>query len=109
MKEWKAQTDDGRWFNEGEIPWEVIQPNVTHLEFNNNGQRLVLPKAESYLQGKSASADMATGKCSIESRFLGAIIGNTIVKIRINEVSNNISVEIEHVKPNNSICSSNIT
>lgn len=112
MKFWKAQLKDKTMVTEGDQGkiWDNIQKDVIALEFNNEGQIIKLPaNAESYIQGKSASGNLATGACSILSRYFGFQIGNSIVKVRINETTNHISVELTNVKPNNQPLSSKVT
>ena len=112
MKFWKAQLKDKTIVTEGDQgkTWDNIKKDVVALEFNNDGQVIKLPdNAESYIQGKSATGNLATGACSILSRYIGVQVGNSIVKIRINETTNHISVELTNVKPNNHSFSSKLT
>ena len=98
MKLWKAILKDGRCVieNPEKSNWLEISKDVVQLELNNNGQIIKLPTNMSeYIQGKSASADLSTGKCQIESRYLGWRLGNSIVRIRVNEKTNNISIEMD--------------
>lgn len=98
MKKWKAILKDGTPVEENtqKANWtpELAQ-TITHLELDNNGQIIKLPpNMKEYVQGKTASGDLISGKCQIESRFLGFKIGSNIVRIRVNEQTNNITVEI---------------
>ncbi len=94
MKFWRAQLKNGQWVNENEQKWDDIKNEVSYLELHNNGQCISLPKnADSYIQGKTASANMATGEICIESRFFGYVMRNNVVKIRICELTNNITIE----------------
>ena len=95
-KLWKAKLKDGSIIEETEPSnWDAIKDQVSYLELNNNGQIISLPKnCEKYIQGKTASSNILNGECIIESRYIGLKIGNNIMKIRVNEKNNNISVEI---------------
>lgn len=97
MRKWKAKLKDGSIIEENiQIPnWTQIKNNIVSLELDNNGQIIKLPSnMPEYIQGKTASGDLVSGKCTLESRFFGFRLGN-IVKIRINEKTNNITIEID--------------
>jgi hypothetical protein len=49
-----------------------------------------------YVQGKTASAFLNSDKIKIESRYIGIVLGNNIVKVRVNEKTNDISIEVEN-------------
>lgn len=100
MKKWLAKTSNGDSISEDDINWELIKDKVTSLCLSVDGQIIQLPDNMKYTQGKTASALLGSGKIEIESRFLGFQVGNKIVKIRVNEKNNNISIEVEH-DPNN--------
>ena len=98
MKKWKTILRDGTAVEEDtQNPnWPQIKDKVTSLELDNNGQIIKLPSNMSeYIQGKTACGDLFSGKCTLDSRFIGFKIGNNIVKIRVNEKTNNINIEIE--------------
>ena len=97
------------FLTEDDINWELIKDKAKSLSLNNDGQIITLPKECEYIQGKTASAIIGANKINIESRFIGFSCGNKIVKIRVDEKTNNISVEvvddpnhIHHSKPNKS-------
>lgn len=92
-----ATTTNKRLFIENQdVIWEDIKNDVVKLEFNNNGQIISLPTGMSeYIQAKTASADLGSKKVEIESRYLAFKLGNNIVRIRVDEKTNNISVEVE--------------
>ena len=78
------------------VKWDDIKDNVSKLEFNNNGQIISLPSNMSeYIQAKTASADLNGENVQIESRYFAFKLGNNIVRIRVDDKTNNISVEIE--------------
>ena len=98
MRKWKAILKDGSIIEEDiQNPnWPKVKDQVVALEMDNNRQNIKLPPNMSeYIQGKTASGDLISGKCTLESRFLAFKIGSNIVKIRVNEKTNNINIEIE--------------
>ena len=97
MKFWKAKLKDGSWVaeNDSNKEWKTIQKEVVYLELHNDAQIISLPKAEKYIQGKTASGNLITGECMIESRYVGYLLGNSIVKVRVNEQTGHISIETE--------------
>jgi hypothetical protein len=97
MKKWHAILKNGKTVSEDDTNWNDIKDNISKLEFDNNGQKISLPKnSEGYIQGKTASGNMFSGECKIESRYIGCKYRNNIIKIRIDENSNNISLEISN-------------
>ena len=97
MKYWIAKTKDGKELSEADgAMWDESQNNIAKLEFNNDGQIISLPEnMEAYIQAKTASADLGSKKVQIESRYIAFKLGNNIIKIRVDEKTNNISVEID--------------
>jgi len=96
MSIWKAKLKGGEEVSELTHKWNDIKDDVIELMLlTNNGQSIRLPSnANRYIQAKTASADLAGGRnIQIESRYIGFSLGNNIVKIRVNESNNNISVE----------------
>jgi hypothetical protein len=100
MKFWKAQLKDGTWTDENEQKWDNIKNDVINLQLCINDQIISLPSnADIYIQGKTASGNLANGKVTIESRFIGfclrsnIVSKDTITKIRVNEETNNITIE----------------
>jgi hypothetical protein len=98
MKQWEATKQDDTKINESQINWanvSNVKEKLKSLSFNNNGQIITLPdNMEEYIQGKSASSFIGSDNINIESRFVGFKYGNIIVKIRIDEKTNNISIEV---------------
>ena len=63
----------------------------------NSGSIIKLPKNMSkYIQGKTASAELGSGNIQIESRYIAFKLGNNIVKVRVDEKTQNISIELEN-------------
>jgi len=77
--------------------WHEIAEKLTELEMHITGkdkeQVIVLPKNMKYVQFKTASADIGGNNIEIQSRVLGFVLGNNTVKIRVDEKTNNISIE----------------
>lgn len=96
MKRWEAIAKNDDFITEDDLNWELVKDKVKSLTLNNNGQMIKLPNDYKYVQGKTASATIGSNKINIESRFLGFVIGNKIIKIRVDEKSNNIQIEIEN-------------
>ncbi len=99
MSIWKALTKKEEQVGELTHKWNDIKDDVKELALiTNNNQIIKLPpNMEKYVQAFTGSADLATGSknIQIESRYIGFALGNKIVKIRVNENNNNISVEVE--------------
>ena len=94
MKFWKAKLKNGEWTTENEQKWDNIKNEVIELQLCIDNQIISLPKnADTYVQGKTASGNLSNGKVAIESRFIGTIFRNNIVKVRVNEQNNNITIE----------------
>jgi hypothetical protein len=98
MKQWEAKTDNGDNVNESEIHWDLVKDRTTKLSLNNDGQIITLPSGTDYIQGKTASVTLGSSEINIESRYIGFIKNNLKVIVRVDEKSNNISIEIEDVK-----------
>ena len=92
MRQWHAKTKDGNEFSEDNKKWDDIKSEVVELKLENNGQIISLPKnMEEYIQAKSASSILGSGQIEIESRYIAFKLGNNIVRIRVDEKTNNIS------------------
>ena len=96
MSIWKARLKNGKEVSELDSKWEDIKDNVTELLMITDDNKVIqLPKRmESYVQYKTASALLGTNNIEIESRVIGYKLGNIIVRIRVDEKTNNISVEL---------------
>jgi len=98
MKQWIVETKNGNIYTEtGSKSWDDIdQDDIKKVQFDNNGQIISLPEnMEEYIQAKTASADLGSNNIQIESRYLAFKMGNNIVRIRVDEKTNNISIEVE--------------
>ena len=97
MTYWIATLNDGVEITEKDRGWFDIKDQVKGLGFVlDNGTTLKLPdNMEKYDQAKTASANIDGSNLQIESRYLSFKLGNKTVKVRVNENSNNISIEVE--------------
>jgi len=97
MAIWKARTKDGKEISELDCKWADVKDDISELILITNSHKIIkLPKnMEKYIQAKTASAELGSNNIEIESRYIGFEIGNNIVRIRVDEKTNNISVEVE--------------
>ena len=97
MALWKARTKEGKEISELEHKWNDIENDISELILiTNSHQTIKLPKnMEKYIQAKTASAELGTNNIEIESRYIGFKLGDNTIIIRVNEKSNNISVEVK--------------
>jgi hypothetical protein len=98
MAMWKAKTKDGKEVGEMDTKWNDIKDNISELlMITNDGRTIYLPKNLSeYNQFKTASCELGNNSnIQIESRVIGGKIGSNMFKIRVNEKTNNITVEID--------------
>ena len=94
MKKWIAIKKDGNTISETETNWENIKTETKSLQLINNEQIISLPEnIDKFIQGKTASATFGSKNINIESRYIGFVFGNIEFKIRVDEKTNNISVE----------------
>ena len=96
MKQWEGTDFNKEDVTEEEISWELFKSHAAHLRLDNDGQMISLPAEMEYVQGKSASANLGSSKITVLSRYIGFKIGNNIVKVRVDEQTNNISIEVEN-------------
>lgn len=94
MKQWFGKDEYDHSVAECTTSWKNAEDTLESLSMDNNGQIIELPKGMIYVQGKTASASLSGGESTIESRYIGFYLGNSIVRIRVNEKSNNIKVEV---------------
>jgi hypothetical protein len=94
MKQWESISNIGESIKEEDINWELVKDKVQSLSLNNDGQIISLPNNEEYIQGKTASATIGSNKIEIESRYIGIIKNGIKIIIRVDEKTNNISLEI---------------
>ena len=103
MVQWIAATKDGKYhYEEANDDWSAIKDDVASLCFvdrtGNHGkaQFIELPDGmDSYNQAKTASMIVGSNKIEIESRFIECKKGNIITRVRVDEKTNNISIEID--------------
>mgnify|MGYP000979854258 CR=1 FL=1 len=96
MKYWKATTSNGNTYTESDKKnWSEISKDVTQLELHVDGQTITLPKNMKYIQAKTACADIGSQNAEIQSRYIGIKLGNNIVRVRVDEKTNNISIEVD--------------
>jgi hypothetical protein len=96
MRYWQGHTKDNKLINEksGE-KWTSANLKSLQLVLEDIKQTISLPENLEYIQSKTASADMSTGKCDIESRNIGFKLGSNIVMIKVDEKTSNITIAIE--------------
>jgi hypothetical protein len=98
MYSWQATTKDGKEVKEIEgHSWTEIEKDIQSLSLvNSEGHTISLPdNLGNYIQAKTASADLNGTNIQIESRYIGFKLGNNTIRIRVDEKTNNISVEID--------------
>jgi len=102
MKYWRAVTDDDQIFTETDSNWEDVE-NIKELSFIiDDGKEktvIALPKGmDSYNQAKSASMVVGSKRVQIESRYISFCQRNITIRVRIDEKTNNISIEYDEPK-----------
>ena len=97
MRRWEATIGE-KSVNEDEINWEFVKDKVDSLSLNIDGRKISLPKGMEYLQGKTASAFIGSGKVNIESRYIGFELEGIRVLIRVDERTGDIKLETKSVK-----------
>jgi len=97
MAIWKAKTKDGKEVSEIDSSWVDNEDNITDLIMITDSHQIIqLPKnMEKYVQAKTASAELGSNDIQIESRYIGFKLGNNTVRIRVNEKTQNISIEVD--------------
>jgi hypothetical protein len=98
MSLWKAKTKNGKEISELDSNWADVQNDISELiMITDSNQIIKLPKSmKKYIQSKTASAELGSNNIQIESRSIGFSLGNNIVRIRVDEKTQNISVELEN-------------
>lgn len=94
MRQWESISNTGEIIKEEDINWNLVKDKVQSLSLNNNGQIITLPNNEEYIQGKTASATIGSNKVEIESRYIGIVKDGIKIIIRVDEKTNNISLEV---------------
>lgn len=96
MKKWTAKLKNDNEISESETHWETIKNEIKQLGFINNDISINLPEnMEQYIQGKTASAFLGSNRINVESRYIGFKHKGTLFKLRIDEKTNNITIEID--------------
>ena len=97
MKKWIGIKKDGEVVCEEGTQWtNDLGNNLVILQLDIDGQIISLPENMEYVQAKTASANIGgSQEVVIESRYIGWKLGNNIVKIRVDEKTNNISLEVD--------------
>lgn len=94
-KFWRGETKDGKFASEKlGTSWQEICTELKKLELVIEDKVIELPEGLEYIQAKTCGADLLTGECEIESRYIGFKLGNNNIIIRVDENSGNIKVEI---------------
>jgi hypothetical protein len=93
---WRGTTKNGDFVTEeqGSI-WD--SQKMKSLELITENTVIKLPDNMEYVQAKTASADLGSGKVSIESRYIGFYHNNSKIIVRIDEKTGNISIEAESI------------
>jgi len=93
---WKAKLKNGEIVSELTHVWTNVKNDVVELLLlTPNQQTITLPKnMKKYVQFKTASSDLCSKNVEIESRTIGFSLGKNIIKVRVNEKTNNISIEV---------------
>lgn len=97
MTYWKAICKNGQTVTENSCKWDQVKDNIISLALVDNDQTIELPRnMDSYVQGKTASVTLGSSNgINLESRYIGFVQGNSIVRIRLAEKTGNITVEYE--------------
>jgi hypothetical protein len=96
MTKWIAILNDNSKIKEDEKQWNEIQEEVKYLYFDYNGQKVLPPEnCHPYQQATTASAPLGGGEITVESRYITCTIGNNTMRIRVDENSNQISIEVD--------------
>lgn len=92
---WKAKLKNNEVVSELTHQWAEVKDQVCELLLITKNQQIITlpPNMDKYIQFKTASATVGSNNIEIESRSVGYKIGNSTVQIRVNEKTNNISVE----------------
>ncbi|MFA5312387.1 MAG: hypothetical protein WC375_03585 [Methanomassiliicoccales archaeon] len=96
---WLAKLQNGLTIDETTHPWPPEGAGIVSLSLIlQNGREIKLPDGmDQYVQAKNASADLGSGKITIESRYIGFVSGNKVTRIRVSESTGNISVELNEI------------
>jgi len=95
---WRGTTKDDKFVTEAQgAVWAKEHDNLQTVELvlEDKDQVIKLPKGLEYVQAKTCGANLSTGECQIESRYVGFKLGNNTVRIRVNEKTSDITVEVD--------------
>jgi hypothetical protein len=98
MSEWVAILTNGNIVREDEVSsWDDVKDELENIYMElDNGMKISLPPYQlEYGQAKTASASLDGGDVQIESRYIYFRLGNNIVKVRVDEKTSNISIEVD--------------
>ena len=95
MAIWKVRTKNGEERSELNATWGEVKDDISEMIFiTNDNKTIKLPKnMEEYIQATTASVEIGTNNVEIESRYVGFSQNGIQVIIRVDEKTNNISVE----------------
>ena len=95
---WFAKKKDGTTVTELTHRWSEVKDDVVSLCLNLGDSEIYLPEnMEKYIEAKTASVGLGGGEPRIESRYIGFKLGNNVVRVRVSEKNNDISVEVDPV------------
>jgi len=94
---WTGITKDDKFATEAQgANWNDIVKDLKSLSMTveDKNIKIHLPDNMEYIQAKTCGADMLTGKCSIESRYIGFKLENKKIIIRVDESTGDINIEL---------------
>ena len=99
QKHWKVTLKNGESFSElNNDKWIENTNDIKSLEMVTENGSIKLPEGMSnYIQAKTCSANLFSGECELESRYIGFIQNNIKFIIRVNEKTNNINIETQTI------------
>jgi len=96
MKYWAGKTKNGTIVNELNSSWHDIKKDLVELWLVIDNYTIALPAGlTEYNQFKSCSSVLGSKTVEIESRKIQGQKGNTLIRIVVDEKTNNIKLEIE--------------
>jgi len=94
-KAWILEDGELKEVCEGQRPWNEIKCRVVRLGIEWRGRFIELPRnMAEYGQAKSASASIAGGQITIESRWIGYRKDGQWVRLRCFEANDQAQIEI---------------
>jgi hypothetical protein len=95
---WKAMDKEGNEYGDLQgDKWVDVRDKVVKLGMQTkDGRWIFLPRdMEEYVQAKTASSVVGSNHIEIESRYIGFKLGNNTIRVRVDEKTGNISIEVE--------------